>query len=116
MGKGVTGADGKYHTNISLPTGVRSVWARGFMSTTEISVVADRAVYTYGNTQVEDKSGLTSLDGKGVDFRMAPGLDTSYWGIPSPMTNDAINADFLARVNAALPREHPSRIATLNTL
>ncbi len=107
MGKGVTGADGKYHTNISLPTGVRSVWARGFMSTTEISVVADRAVYTYGNTQVEDKSGLTSLDGKGVHFEMAPGLSTSYWGTPSPMTNDAINADFLARVNAALPEGTP---------
>ena len=41
------------------------VWARGFVYHW-ISVVADRAVYTYGNTQVEDKSGLTSLDGKGV--------------------------------------------------
>ncbi|HQQ67421.1 MAG TPA: LruC domain-containing protein, partial [Candidatus Cloacimonadota bacterium] len=120
MGKGVTGADGKYNTRISLPTGVKSVWARGFMSTTEIPVIADRAAYTYGNAQAEDKSGLAPWDSKGVDFHMAPGLRSSRYGTPLPMTNEVISADFLARVNAALPEgtsiedSHPEYLVSAN--
>ena len=120
MGKGVTGADGVYNTRLTIPTGVKGVWARGFMSTTEIPVIADRAAHTYGNTQAEDKSGLTMLDGKGVKFQNTPGLSYTYNGTPHPMTNQVISADFLTRVNAALPEgssiqnSHPEYLNNAN--
>lgn len=106
IAKGATNSGGKLFTSITLPSGSKSVWARGYMSTIEIPIVNGKAVHQIGGEVATKISGDFKIpDDKA--WKYLPGMSYNNDGVPSPKTNVPLDPAFLARVSQALPEGAP---------
>ena len=105
MAKGVTDSDGKYRTSLNLPSYLKSIWARGYMSSYEIPIVDGKAERVYGEYEEQDeeqgKGDYHAADGKAWSW--LPGMSYNWYGVPFPHTNTSLEANFLQRVAQTLP-------------
>ncbi|MDZ4121440.1 MAG: LruC domain-containing protein [Candidatus Cloacimonadaceae bacterium] len=107
IAKGATAASGKYETTISIPSHIKKIWAVGFMSTIELPIVNNKASHTYGGFIAQPKGGAGFYAPESKNWSFLPGMTFNSQGVPSPMTNDVLTADFLQRINATLPESMP---------
>ncbi|PKN79627.1 MAG: hypothetical protein CVU48_04760 [Candidatus Cloacimonetes bacterium HGW-Cloacimonetes-1] len=120
IGKGATGTDGKFRTVISIPSNVAKVWAVGFMTTEELSIVGNTVSKLYGGVMNTIKGGEGFFKPQSKAWSYLPGITYNSNGVPSGMTNDVISASFLQRINATLPESrsvpayHPDYLNTAN--
>jgi len=103
IAKGATIANGKYETEISIPTYIKKVWVRGFMSTVELPISNNRVSHTFGGIVAQTKGGAGFEAPDSKNWAYLPDITYNSNGVPSPMTNDVLGADFLQRINATLP-------------
>lgn len=120
VAKGSTDDSGKYVTTINLPTRITKLWAQGFMSTVELPITNNSASYTFGGMISQLKGTEDFEKPSAKNYSYLPGMSFNNNGVPSPMTNDVLSADFLQRINATLPESrsvpeyHPSYLSTNN--
>lgn len=107
IAKGSTTANGRFESEIVLPTYITKLWAVGFMSTIELPIVNNAISHTFGGLVATIKGGAGFEAPTSKNWAYLPGMTFNSNGVPSPMTTDVLTADFLQRIDATLPERQP---------
>ncbi len=99
---GATGDDGRFHTLVTLPTAMTSVFAVGYMESMELSIESGIVSYTFG-----EKATISKVAVKPPKSDLQYVLPYNNNGTPIGMEFDVLEANFLEKVNATLPERRP---------
>ncbi len=103
IAKGITQSDGVYSTSVVVRDGCDSLTVIGFMNTLTLPIVNGEVTFEYGNYPYSVKGISAGLKGDPKAWSYLPGISYNAMGTPSPLLNRPIDADLVARINAALP-------------
>lgn len=103
IAKGVTLADGKYMSTLTLPKGLKKIWARGFMGVHELLISGDKAELILGGAYPESQAPGEYYIPDSKSWTFLDGMTFNAHGQPNPMTNTPLEAEFLSALSATLP-------------
>lgn len=111
---GAVDPQGNFTTRVSIAKSIQSVFAVGMMQTLEIPVINGKAELTLGGAATRKSTGFRPAPNDSKTMQYLPWLTYSSQGVPSPMTFEALSADYMAHINNTFPEResqpalHPS--------
>jgi len=95
---GMTQADGKFVTSVSLPLHMSSVWVVGFMQKLEVQLASGSINHRFGGSMNTAKGGAFEAPKGSKNYQYVPGLTFNNLGVPNPMLFDPLPAGYVNRI------------------
>ena len=105
MAKGVTDVNGSYFTTINISNLLDNIVVIGYMNTYEVEVSNGSAILELGGAGSSERIADAIESPKDGFFNYINDYNAN--GIPSDMGTDYIDAEFLQRIDEALPERKP---------
>lgn len=103
--KAKTNSVGKISQSLNVPAYVTKLYITGFMNSTELDIINGTASYAFspsGNT----RGGDFLPPPESRSFSYLDGISYNDLGVPSPLENNVIDPELLARIGTSLPEHY----------